>query len=217
MYRMGPNNPKPLSSKGSSGHLTPSPAKPDLSTSPLLSVISASAKAILEPRDSPTTPSSFTIFETPVFNPGNLSMPPAERRSSLKARNNIKRAFHAEKSNSERPGAAYGDHHSKKKVKTQVDEKILIGHHYKEPRLPVFALENSNGQLHIYANRKAVADPEIKRKWNDLVQINDMVPNESVILDKNIFSSFGEVKDLNTVKKLQLIREYLNKKKMAGL
>jgi hypothetical protein len=210
---MDSNDTKPIFSKGSSESVNPSPKKPGPSTSSLRVVNAIPAKAILESVTSPTTPSPFTVFETPEFDDDNISAPPAERKSSLNARNNIKRALHQENSGNERLSDARGDRKTKKKRKTHEVEKIPIGYHCKEPRVRIFALEKSNGELHIYATGKDVFDPVVKRKWGDLVPRNNMVHIEKVILDEKIFSDFGEIEGWNKAKKLQQIKKYLASKK----
>jgi hypothetical protein len=214
---MDSNDTKSMFSKGSFESVTPSPKKPGPGASSLCVVDSAPAKAIPESVASPTAPSPFTVFETPEFDDDNISAPPAERKSSLNARNNIKRALHQENSDNERLSDARGDRNTKKKRKTHEVEKILIGHHCKEPRVHIFALEKSNGELHIYATGKDVFDPIVQRKWGDLVPRNNIVHIEKVILDKKIFSDFGEIEGWSKVKKLQLIKKYLASKKGTSM
>jgi hypothetical protein len=210
---MDSNDTKSIFSKGSSESVIPSPKKPCPGASSLRVVNAAPAKAIPESVASPTTPSPSTVFETPEFDNDNISAPPAQRKSSLNARNNVKRALHQENSDNERLSDARGDRNAKKKRKTHEVEKIPIGYHCKEPRVRIFALEKSNGELHIYATGKDVFDPAVKRKWGDLVPRNNIVHIEKVILDKKIFSDFGEIEGWNNVKKLQLIKKYLASKK----
>jgi hypothetical protein len=203
-YRMDSNNSKPIFSKGSSESVTPSPKKPFAGASSLRVRKSAPPKAIPESVASPTTPSPFPVFETPEFDDDNISAPPAERKLSLDARNSIKRALHQESSSNERLRDA-----TRKKRKTQEDGKFSIGHHCKEPRLRIFAREGLTGKLRVYATRKDLADPDIQRKWDNLVPRNNQVSIDNVILDKILFSAFGEGKGLDKERKSQLVRDYL--------
>jgi hypothetical protein len=195
MYKMGSNNAKPISSEGSSESVGP-----------------PSAKVIPEPVANPTTPSS-TIVGTPVITPNNQSVLPAERKASLTAQKNIKHTLDEEESDNEELGDHHRVRHARKKCKTDGDEKFVTGHHCNEPRLRIFAKLRQNGAPYIYAIREDVTDPEVERQWDDLVPKNLQVNTENVILDKEVFSTFGDVEDLNKAEKLELIREYLASKK----
>jgi hypothetical protein len=194
MYKMGSNNAKPISSKGSSESVGP-----------------PSAKVTPEPVANPTTPSS-TIVRTPIINPNNLSVLATERISSLNAQKAIKHALDEEELDSEELGD-HVDRHAKKKSKTDGDEKFFIGNHDNDPRLRIFARFKQNGALYICAIRGDIADPAVDSQWKDLVATNNMVNAEHVILDKEVFWAFGHVEGLNKNEKLQVIKKYLTSKK----
>ncbi|RDL37262.1 uncharacterized protein BP5553_04695 [Venustampulla echinocandica] len=89
-------------------------------------------------------------------------------------------------------------------------DKVTIGSHIDDPRIPVIAEKSDNGTICMTVVRDRTLPLDILRGWRRFSSENGSVPLNKIKLDPNIFKGYADAEPSDPEKKYELIKTFLD-------